>query len=326
MTTDPSGTVNTVLGPVNASELGIIATHDALLSVYPGAQYAYDIEINRADIFATLKHKLEHFKAVGGGAIVDSTGMFHGRDVYLYESLQQATGVNIIASTGQGPEALLGGYFLTPQTNPPTPWPAEKFADLFAKEVTEGMVVDRIERRASAGLITTTGTRTGLTQTDESLFAGAARAAKETGAPVSFRFGADPIAELEHVLAEGVNPQQVLLAGLDRTDITTDAVLAVAKKGVYVGLDHVGVNNDDTVLTDEQRVELIQTLISAGHADQVILASSSTGYAVAHDANDVALTYLPETFAPQLGDAGVGQDNVDKFIRTNPASWLADKE
>ena len=46
---------------------------------------------------------------------------------------------------------MLGGYFLTPQTNPPTPWPAEKFADLFAREVTEGMVVPRVERRGAAG-------------------------------------------------------------------------------------------------------------------------------------------------------------------------------
>ena len=77
--------------------------------------------------------------------------MFHGRDVRLYEALSRSTGVHIVASTGMGPEEMLGGYFLTPQTNPPTPWPAEKFADLFAKEVTEGMVVPRVERRGAAG-------------------------------------------------------------------------------------------------------------------------------------------------------------------------------
>ena len=76
-----------------------------------------------------------------------------------------------------GPEEMLGGYFLTPQTNPPTPWPAEKFADLFAKEVTEGMVVPRVERRGAAGMVATAADRAGMTPTEESLFRGAARAA-----------------------------------------------------------------------------------------------------------------------------------------------------
>ncbi|MGJ3558379.1 hypothetical protein ACR6C2_03040 [Streptomyces sp. INA 01156] len=136
-----SNTVNTVLGPVPAEQLGVVAVHEALLSVVPGAEHAYDITIDRAEIFETLAAKLKDFQAHGGGTVVDSTGMFHGRDVRLYEALSRATGVHLVASTGQGPEELLGGYFLTPQTNPPTPWPAEKFADLFAKEVTEGMVV-----------------------------------------------------------------------------------------------------------------------------------------------------------------------------------------
>ncbi|MGW3917841.1 phosphotriesterase family protein, partial [Streptomyces sp. NPDC005070] len=154
-----SNTVNTVLGPVPAGELGVVSVHEALLSVLPGAEHAFDITLDRAEIFGTLARKLRDFRAHGGGTIVDSTGMFHGRDVRLYEALSRATGVHIVASTGQGPEELLGGYFLTPQTNPPTPWPAEKFAGLFTKEITEGMVVPRVERRGLAGLVTTAVTR-----------------------------------------------------------------------------------------------------------------------------------------------------------------------
>src|SRR4051794_25319419 len=162
-------TVNTVLGPVPAHELGVVAVHEALLSVVPGAEHAYDISLDRAEIFGILADKLTDFRANGGKTIVDSTGMFHGRDVRLYEALSRSTGVHIVASTGMGPEEMLGGYFLTPQTNPPTPWPAGKFADLFTQEVTEGMVVPRVERRASAGLVTATATREGMTPTDESL-------------------------------------------------------------------------------------------------------------------------------------------------------------
>ena len=181
------GTINTVLGPVSAHELGVVAVHEALLSVVPGAQYAFDVTMDRAEIFESLRRQLADFREQGGRTIVDSTGMFHGRDLTLYEALSRSTGVHIVASTGMGPEEMLGGYFLTPQTNPPTPWPADKFADLFTQEVVEGMVVPRVERRAAAGLVATAASPEGMTATEESLFRGAARAALRTGVPVSIR-------------------------------------------------------------------------------------------------------------------------------------------
>ena len=171
--------------------------------------------------------------------------MFHGRDLTLYEALSRATGVHIVASTGMGPEEMLGGYFLTPQTNPPTPWPAEKFADLFSKEVTEGMVVPRVERRAAAGLVTTTAARDGMTATEESLFRGAARTARDTGVPVSIRYGADALHDLDIVLDEQLPAGRVLVGDLDRRDAVSNGVpLEVARRGAFVGIDHVGLNDD----------------------------------------------------------------------------------
>lgn len=194
--TAEGNTVHTVLGPVPADELGVVSVHEALLSVVPGAEHAFDITMDRAEIFETLAAKLTDFREHGGRTIVDSTGMFHGRDVKLYEALSRTTGVHIVASTGMGPENPLGGYFLTPQTNPPTPWPAEKFADLFTREITEGMVVPRVERRGAAGLVTTAADPDGMTATEESLFRGAARTALATGVAASIRYGNDAVHDL----------------------------------------------------------------------------------------------------------------------------------
>ena len=151
----PTTTVNTVLGPVPAAELGVVAVRETLLAVLPGAQYAYDIDLDRSVIFRAIADRLTAFKAAGGGTVVDAGGMFAGRDVPLYEALSRATGVHLVASAGQQEEGMLGGYFLTPQTNPPTPWPAERFARLYADEVELGIVVPRVERRAAAGLVAT---------------------------------------------------------------------------------------------------------------------------------------------------------------------------
>lgn len=317
-----SGTVNTVLGPVPSERLGVIAVHEALLSVMPGAQHAFDITIDRAEVFEALAAKLNAFKELGGGTIVDSTGMFHGRDVTLYESLSRSTGVHIVASTGQGPEEMLGGYFLTPQTNPPTPWPAEKFAALFGREVEEGMVVERRERRAPAGLIATAATRTGATATDESLMRGAAWAALSTGAAVSLRFGSAAVGELELLLGEKIPAERVVIGGLDRADAARAGwPFEVAARGAYVGIDSVG-STDSEHISDAERVELVLALVERGHGDRILLSSAAIGVAKGLPASDVPFGQVLKFFVPALRGAGVGEEAIQRILVDNPRELL----
>jgi phosphotriesterase-related protein len=319
-----SGTVKTVLGPVPADDLGVVAVHEALLSVVPGAEHAYDITLDRAEIFEILAKKLTDFRNAGGGTIADSTGMFHGRDVKLYEALSRSTGVHIVASTGMGPEENLGGYFLTPQTNPPTPWPAERFADLFGKEVSEGMVVPRVERRGAAGLVATTGTRAGLTPTDESLFRGAARAALATGVPASIRYGVDAVAELQLVLDEGLPADRVVVGDLDRTEaVAAGWPTAVAERGAYVAIDHVGRNDDDAFVRDAERAALVAELVAAGHVNRVLLSSNAVGVAKGHPGYELPYAHVLTAFAPLLAAHGVADADIQQILVANPRDLLA---
>lgn len=317
-----STTVNTVLGPVPADRLGVVAVHEALLSVLPGAEHAFDIAIDRAEIFETLAAKLRDFRAQGGGTIVDSAGMYHGRDVPLYEALSRATGVHVVASTGMGPEPLLGGYFLTPQTNPPTPWPAERFADLFAREVTEGMVVPRVERRGPAGLVATAATREGMTGTEESLFRGAARAGLATGVAVSIRFGADPVGDLEIVLDEGLPAGRVVVGGLDRREaVAAGAPLEIARRGAFVALDHVGLDDDDHI-GDEERAALVVELVAAGLGDRVLLSGNAIGVAKGHPGRELPYGHVLSDFAPRLHALGLADADVRRILVDNPRELL----
>ncbi|MEU1199708.1 phosphotriesterase [Streptomyces sp. NPDC005813] len=318
-----SDTVNTVLGPVPADELGVVSVHETLLSVVPGAEYAFDITIDRAEVFETLAAKLKDFRAHGGGTIVDSAGMFHGRDVRLYEALSRTTGVHIVASTGQGPEELLGGYFLTPQTDPPTPWPAEKFADLFTREVTEGMVVPRVERRGAAGLVATVATLGGMTATDESLVRGAARTALTTGVALSVRYGDDAVHDLGIVLDEELPADRVVVAGLDRKDaVAAGAPLEIARRGAYVALDHVGME-DEAHLTDADRASLVSDLVGAGFGDRILLSGNATGVAKGHPGNDLPYSYVLTTFAPLLEAQGLSDEDVRRILVENPRALLS---
>jgi phosphotriesterase-related protein len=320
--TDATGTVHTVLGPVTRDQLGVIATHETLLSVYPGAQYAPEIKIDRAEIFDILAEKLQDFQNHGGNTLVDASGMYHGRDVKLYEALSKATGVHIIASTGMGPERKLGGYFLTPQTNPPTPWPAEKFEKLFSAEVREGMVVPRVERRGSAGVVTAIADQTGMTPTEEGLVRGAARTAAATGVGLSLRFGADVLADLDVALDEKVSANRVLVGDMDRVDAVEHA-RAVAERGAFLGIDHVGLNDDPAYIDDARRVEMISELIEAGYGDRIILSSSAVGVAKGHEPYELEYSHVLQNFIPYAVAQGVAEDQVRQFVTTNPQAFLA---
>lgn len=314
---------NTVLGPVDARHLGVTLVAEALMYVLPGAQYAHDIKIDRAEVFDRLAAKLSDFKAAGGGTLVDATGMFEGRDLRLYEALSRATGVHIIASTGQGPEAMLGGYYITPQTNPPTPWPAQKFAELFGREVNEGMVVPRLERRASAGLVATAVTQTGATPTDTSLVRGAARAASAYRVPLSIRCGADAPAELKLALDEEIGASRVLVRDLDRRDAVDKGwPQLIAAQGARVAIDHIG-STDPAYLSDAERVALIVDLIDAGHADRILLSASATGVAFGVPGNDLPYSRVLTRFVPLLQDAGVSQSQIEQMLITNTAQLLS---
>ena len=318
-----TGVVYSVLGPVPASDLGVTLVHEGLLSIVPGAQYAFDIKVDRAEIFDTLKSKLNAFKSAGGSTIVDSLGMFHGRDLDLYESLARVTGVNIIASTGMGPEEQLGGYFLTPQTNPPTPWPAEKFADLFGKEVEEGMVIPRLERRAGAGLAVTAADTAGISATEVSLFKGVARTSIATGIPASVSFGKDAVAEIQVVLDEGLQAHRLVAAGMDRKDaVAAGAPYSVAKLGVNVAIDHVGSNGNQLFIDDTDRVRLVVELIAAGHTDRILLSASATGVSLGEAGTGTDYAQVLTDFVPKLRQAGLSQAAIDQILIHNPAQLL----
>jgi phosphotriesterase-related protein len=317
------GVVRTVLGLVPAKELGVVLIHESLLSVVPGAEYAPEINMDKSEIFELLKRKLTEFRRSGGKTIVDRTGMFHGRDVKLYETLSKTTGVHIVASTGLGPEPMLSGYFVTPQKNPPTPWSAEQFSGLFTKEVIEGIVVPRIERSGLAGLVTSIASQSGLTEKETNLFRGSAQTALATGVPVSVQYGSDAVRDLEILLAEGLAPERVIIGGLDRLEaVDRKETFAVARRGAMVGLDHVGWTTSDGYINDAQRVQLIVELFNEGLGDRVLISTNAVGVAKGHEAKDLSYDYLLSTFVPMLKKAGVTDEQVRTLIEDNPQRVL----
>lgn len=146
---------------------------------------------------------------------------------------------------------MISGYFTTPQTNPPTPWPAEKFSGLFTKEVIEGIVVPRVERSSSAGLVTSIASQSGATEIEGNLFRGSAQTAHATGIAVSVQYGGDAVSDFELLLGKGIAADRMIIGGLDRLDtVERGEAFAVAERGAYVAIDHVGWASSEGYVND----------------------------------------------------------------------------
>lgn len=315
--------VHTVLGKVPASELGRVLIHESLLSVMPGAEFAPEVHMDQSEIFEVLKQKLTEYRRSGGKTIVDYSGMFHGRDVKLYQTLSETTGVHIVASTGLGPEKMLSGYFTTPQTHPPTPWPAYQFARLFIQEVEEGIVVPRVERSGLAGMVTSIATRSGIAHIEENLFRACAQTAIKTGVPMSVQYGEDAVHDLEVILQEGIDTSRIVMGGLDRiVAAERKEALAIAERGCYVAIDYIGWSTSDGFISDAERVDLILELIEKGFGERVLLSTNAVGVAKGYQAKNLGFDYLLTKFVPLLQKAGLSDEYIRTLLEENPQRIL----
>lgn len=319
--------VHTVLGEVPASELGNVLIHESLLSVMPGAEFAPEVLMDQSEIFEVLKQRLTDYRRSGGKTIVDYSGMFHGRDVKMYQTLSKTTGVHIIASTGLGPEKMLSGYFTTPQTHPPTPWPAHQFARLFIQEAVEGIAVPRIERSGLAGMVTSIATRSGIAEIEKNLFQACAITALETGIPMSVQYGADAVQDLDIILEKGIDPSRIIIGSLDRIEaVERKEAFAIAERGSYVALDHVGWTTSEGFINDADRADLIVELFEKGYGERLLISTNAVGCAKGHPAKELGFDYLLTKFVPTLRKAGMTDQQIRTLMEENPQRVLTIKK
>ncbi|MFY9635358.1 MAG: phosphotriesterase, partial [Cellulosimicrobium cellulans] len=162
----------------------------------------------------------------------------------------------------------------------------------------------------------------GMTPTEESLFRGSARAARDTGVPVSIRFGADALHDLDIVLDEQIGADRVLVGGLDRRD-AKDSAVQVAARGAFVGIDHVGLNDHADYVTDQERAELVLELVKAGHTDKIILSGNSIGVAKGVPEYNLPFSHVLTTFVPFLKSRGLSEEDARRILVDNPRNLLA---
>ena len=279
-TTDAAITVATVLGPVpaDAARRRRGPRGAALGAAGGGVRLRHHHGPSR-DLRDPGAPSSTDFREHGGGTIVDSTGMFHGRDVPLLEALSRSTGVHVVASTGHGPRGDARRLL---------PHPADQPADPVAGgEVRRplrprghrghGRAARRAPRRRRARGHRRHPRGHDRHRREPVPRRGPGRAghrrrrSRSASAPT-------PSHDLEVVLDEGLPADRVVVGGLDRTRRRRRRWPARGRRARRLRRARPRrAPGDDDHVTDAERVALVAELVRAGYGDRVLLSSNATG-------------------------------------------------
>lgn len=313
-------TVNTVLGPVDTSDLGFTLSHEHVLISSAGIQQTFPEFLDRQGIIDDATTELKAAYDEGVRAIIDVTTIDLGRDIRVMEEVSRRTGVHIIPATGNHLVVPRVFWNVTP----------DDIAPLYIREIEEGIEGTGIK----AGIIKVASDRGGVTDREEVVLRAAARTQKHTGVRISThtwspdRVGEQQIRILDE---EGVDLNRVYIVhSNDDTDV--DYLIGMLRQGVWIGLDRYPGGRNNTP-DWEQRTEVVKKLIDAGYVDRIMLSHdymvpknqpTSEGQEDRRRANPEGYTFISRNVLPRLKEIGATDDDINKIMVDNPRRFFED--
>lgn len=315
--------VQTVQGPIEAGDLGIVLVHEHLRfrdeAVAANWPSRYDSEAETAAAITAVTAARER----GVATIVEPTAMFGGRDVRFLRHVAEATGVQIVPCTGIYTFDFLPPYFEN-RTE-------DEIAEHYVEDIERGIQGTDIR----AAFIKCAADAPGVNERVEKLHRAAARASLQTGAPIMAhsRPASDTgPRQVDILLEEGVDPAKVQVAHTGDSD-DLDYIEGLIDRGVWVGLDRFGLNFP---LPHQARLDTTAELLRRGYARRLLFSQDYcatidwyTPAAIAgmfeqglvHPQMSMALLF--DEVVPWLREGGVlDDDDFRTIFQENPRAWL----
>jgi len=310
--------VRTVMEDIPASRLGVTYAHEHLI-IDPSFTTHATPEFELSDVTRALDD-LQRFRGAGGQSMVDSMPCDSGRNVLKLADLARRSGVQIVAPTG----LHLAKYYV------PGHWShryhEDVLTELFVADLVEGIDAHdysgpRVERTTHRAGVIKIATDTRFNDRERRIFAAAASAHRQTGAPILTHteqglLGLEQVQTLRHL---GVDLRHVVLSHLDRRpDLAYHR--EILSTGVCVEYDSAfrwkAPQGNPTL-------DLVAGLI-AEFPDQIMLGMDAArrsywaGYGGAP-----GLDYLLTTFSSLLRAAGLTEPDLCRIFVTTPARAFA---
>jgi predicted metal-dependent phosphotriesterase family hydrolase len=303
--------VMTVCGEIPVEQLGITQMHEHVLANTDFDGNDYNLKIDDVDIAI---EELTYFKNAGGQTMVDLTCVGIGQDVRGVKRVAEKTGVNIITATGFYRECSYPAY-VHHET-------ADELARRMIRDVREGIDGTAIRPGILAEIATEYG-RGKMSPLEEKVFTAVAYAQRETGLPVSTHCWAGEMAfaQIDVLTRNGVPPKKIIIGHLAVDPSAKDRILAVADKGVYLGIDCIGYWYEKVVtMKDPEKAQFVRELIRHGHLRQITIAQDLARKLLLKHYHGIGYEYLLLKFIPLLHTAGVSDTETKTILIDNPRS------
>lgn len=302
--------VRTVLGDIDAAELGFTMPHEHIMTEPHGAGTKATGDLGADHALNDLKRSTEmcrQYKAAGGDTLVEATPKTWGRNTPGMVECSEKSGVHIVACCG----VICEEHGMEPRTSEMS---INEIADEMVHDITEGM--DGTERKA--GWIKVGAAYMQVTPNEEKFIRAGALAATKTGVPLHAHTtgGTMGIEICEILQDEKFDMERMIIAHVDRNpDLWYHRQML--KAGVYLIYDGPG---KAKYYPDTVRVDLLRQLVADGFEDKLMLCNDM-GRRSYHPAygGGPGLSWIKERFLPRLLDEGFEDTVVHKFMYENPA-------
>jgi phosphotriesterase-related protein len=313
------GSVQTVLGTIDSSELGVTLSHEHIATGSAGMSRTYPQFIDRETVIKDAVAALKDAHAAGVRSYIDPTTFDLGRDISMIQEVSRQSGVHIVAATGS--HQAIPRVFR--EVSP------DAIAPLFIKEIEEGIEDSGVK----AGIIKSASDRGGVTELEETVLRAVARASKHTGAPVyTHTWSPDRVGEeqVRILQDEGVDLNRVYIGhSNDTRDV--DYITGLLKSGVWVGLDRFPGGRYPDVPLWQERTEIVKRLIDEGWGGRIMLGhdhSVPSGQPTP-EMREQRANYQPEGYSfisrhvlPYLSELGATDNDIHQIMVENPRRFL----
>ena len=336
-----TGVARTVLGDVPVEALGLTLIHEHLhmdcsslaaahgyvpdpdpgeFTVHSAAECRWNPGAH-PDNYRFTEHDpvledLVDYADLGGRTVVDATPLDLGRDPAALARLSRESGLHVVMGTGYYLEATHRA-FLAPGTQE-----SATYDVILAEDGGEGI---------RPGMIGEIGTSDPPTEGELRVVRGAARAAQETGLPLSIHLHpwSDTATRVLDVVGEtGLPLRRVLLNHLSTAIRDEDRVRALLATGVRLSFDLCGF--DHSLLgpgryppSDDEAAQLVARLVNDGFAGQVMMSQDVGVRTRLRRYGGWGYGHLIRHLVPLLRSHGVDDEGITELFVDAPASFLA---
>jgi len=304
--------VETVLGPVDTDELGVVLVHEHVLVDWIGAELTSPDRYNPDEIIGLVRPHLQRARDLGVRTLLECTPAYLGRDVRVLERLARATGLHILTNTGF--YGAMDDLFIPAYAFETS---AASLAESWIREREEG-----IDGTAIRPAFMKIGVDPGpLSPIDAKLVEAAAITHQATGMSIHSHTSdaAAGLAQLELLEALGVSLDAFVWVHAHNVD-HVDVLAGAASRGAWIELDGVA---PETVA---RHAELVMELAERGHLGRLLLSHDAGCYQIGEPggAPDSFRGYdtVATALVPDLISRGLKDDEIRTLLVDNPRILL----